>query len=52
MDVTDKLALSLKVENVFDQRYRTARATPFSGEDFDYLAAGRTVFASIRYGIK
>ena len=52
MDVTRKLSLSLKVENVLDRRYSTARATPFASQDFDYLAAGRAVFASIRYGVK
>ena len=52
MDVTKMLSLSLKVENALDRRYSTSRATPFASQDFDYLAAGRTIFASIRYGIK
>lgn len=50
MDVTDQLSLSLNLENVLDRRYSTARATPFSSPDFNYLAPGRAVYATIRYG--
>lgn len=50
--ITENLSVRFTMENMFNRQYNTARATPNVGDDFDYLAAGRTVFASIRYGAK
>lgn len=52
VELTEKLGLRVSIENVFDRQYSTVRATPFGEDDFDYLAAGRTVFASLRYGAR
>ncbi|KAA8981201.1 TonB-dependent receptor [Halospina sp. K52047b] len=50
MDVTRLLSLSVSVDNVFDRRYSTTSRS-FTPE-FDYLAAGRAVYATISYGAK
>ena len=43
----ERLWVRFNIDNVFNRQYSTSRN---SFSDFDYLAAGRTVFASIRYG--
>ncbi|WP_295718001.1 TonB-dependent receptor [uncultured Halovibrio sp.] len=48
MDVTRLLSVSVNVENVFDRRYSTTSRS-FQPR-FDYLAAGRAVYATISYG--
>ncbi|MEE3169886.1 MAG: TonB-dependent receptor, partial [Pseudomonadota bacterium] len=39
-----------KVDNVLDRRYTTSQG--FGTAPFDYLAAGRTYLASIRYDFR
>ncbi|TVP58971.1 MAG: TonB-dependent receptor [Halomonadaceae bacterium] len=51
VQLAQNLRLRLSLENVFDRQYNTVRAIPFNADDFDYLAAGRTVFASLRYEV-
>ena len=41
---------SFKVDNVLDRRYTTSQG--FGTEPFDYLAAGRTYMASVRYDFR
>lgn len=48
MDITPRLSASVNVDNVFDRRYSTTSRS--STPTFDYLAAGRAVYATIRYG--
>lgn len=44
---------SVKAGNVFDRRYATSRGSDsVTFEPFDYLAAGRTFMASVRYDFK
>lgn len=46
--LAEKLRLRFTMENVFNRQYNTARN---GFREFDYLAPGRTVFASLRYGV-
>ncbi|MBI44177.1 TonB-dependent receptor [uncultured Marinobacter sp.] len=44
---------SMRVANVFDRRYATSQgADSVTYEPFDYLAAGRTFLASVRYDFR
>jgi len=52
VQLAENLSLRFTMENMFDHEYNTVRATPFGADDFDFLAPGRTVFASLRYGAR
>ncbi len=52
VQLAEQLSLRFNMDNMFNRQYSTARATPFMADDFDYLAAGRTVFVSLRYGAR
>ena len=44
---------SFKVDNLLDRRYATSRGNDsVTFEPFDYLAAGRTYMASVRYDFR
>lgn len=49
VQLAEQLSLRFNMDNVFNRQYSTAR-NAFG--DFDYLAAGRTVFVSLRYGAR